>query len=120
MPSLDESATALCQTHNSEKRDRPPVEFYDSDELGRLAAITGVSLEELADPGPYRDAIERLEQRLDWFFDEFLQRPELQAEREGKLAADLLVKALEKALSRDPAGARFDIERLYRRRGFEE
>lgn len=113
---LDGTATALCETHNSEKRDRPPVEFYDPDELARLAAITGVSPEELADPGPNRDAIERLEQRLDWFFDEFLQEPELQTEHEGKLPADLLVKALQKALNRDPAGARFAIEELYRRR----
>lgn len=117
---LDETATALCETHNSEKRDRPPVEFYDPDELERLAAKTGISSEELADPGPNRDAIERLELRLDWFFDDFLQQPELQTEREGKLPADLLVKALQKALSRDPAGARFDIEEMYQRRGAQE
>jgi hypothetical protein len=113
---LDETATALCETHNSEKRDRPPVEFYDPDELKRLAAITSISPKELSDPGPNRDAIERLKRRLDWFFDDFLQRAELQAEHEGKLPAALLVKAIQKALSRDPTGAPFDIEELYRRR----
>lgn len=113
---LDETATALCETHNSEKRDRAPVEFYDPDELGRLAEITKMPLADLKDPGPNREAIELLHQRLGWFFDEFLQHPDLQAEREGKLPADLLVKALQKAMSRDPAGARFDIEALYRQR----
>lgn len=113
---LDETATALCETHNSEKRDRPPVEFYDPDELARLAVITGLSREELEDPGPNREAIALLENRLDWFFDEFLQHPDLQTEREGKLPADLLVKALQKALDRERGGARLNIEALYRDR----
>jgi hypothetical protein len=113
---LDGTATALCETHNSEKRDRPPADFYTQDELERLASITDISLKELSDPGPNRDAIERLERRLDWFFDDFLQRPELQEEHEGKLPADLLVKALQKALRRDPVRVHFDIEELYRHR----
>jgi hypothetical protein len=113
---LDETATALCATHNSEKRDRSPVEFYDSEELERLSEITGISLKELSDPGPNRDAIERLEGRLEWFFGDFLRRPELQVERDGKLPADLLVKALQKALNRDSGGDRVDLEELYRRR----
>jgi hypothetical protein len=95
---LDESATCLCGTDNSAKRDRPPSEFYDADELARLSVVTGVTLHELRDPSPNVEAIELLAGRLGWFFDEFLQRPELQIEHDGKLTADLFVKALQKAI----------------------
>jgi hypothetical protein len=107
---LDGTATCLCGTHNSEKRDRPPVAFYTEEELERLAAITGLSLEELRDPSPNVEAIEMLLARLDWFFDEFLHQPELQRVRDGKRAADLLVKALQKTLSALPDGAPVDLE----------
>jgi hypothetical protein len=97
---LDETATCLCATDNSAKRDRPPSEFYDADELARLSRITRVPVAELDDPSPNVEAIRLLESRLDWFFDDFLQRPELQIERDGKIPADLLVKALQKAIDR--------------------
>jgi hypothetical protein len=112
---LDGTATALCATHNSEKRDRAPSEYYDADELARLSAITGVPLEQLRDPGPNGDAIDRLTARLDWFFGEFLKRDELQRVQDGKRPADLLVRALQKAIDREPAGARFDVAAAYRR-----
>ncbi|MFY9263854.1 MAG: hypothetical protein WAO61_00260 [Solirubrobacterales bacterium] len=113
---LDQTATALCATHNSEKRDRPPVEYYDDDELTRLAALTGISDNELRDPAPNREAIALLENRLEWFFDEFLQQPWLQEPRDGKVPADLLVKAVQKAMNRDPDGPRFDIEAMHEER----
>jgi hypothetical protein len=113
---LDGSATALCPTHNSEKRDRPPSEFYDDDELERLSELTGLSEDELRNPGPNREAIEKLASRLDWFFDDFLQRDHLQLEAEGKKPADLLVKALQKAINRDPHGPLLDLEAELRKR----
>lgn len=106
---LDGTATCLCGTHNSEKRDRPPVAFYTEDELRRLAAITGLTLDELKDPSPNIEAINLLLARLDWFFDEFLQQPELQRVRDGKQAAELLVKALQKTLSALPDGVSIDL-----------
>lgn len=107
---LDETATALCATHNSEKRDRAPAEFYTDDELERLSKITGVSLDELKDPGPNVEAIDLLGERLDWFYGEFLQLPALQRVRDGKRTADLVVKALRRVLARYPGGAPFDLE----------
>ena len=107
---LDGSATSLCPTHNSEKRDRPPSQFYTEDELRRLAGITGVSLAELKDPSPNREALDLLGRRLEWFFDDFLQDPELAKTRDGKRAADLLVKALQKALHRYPGGAPYELK----------
>lgn len=109
---LDGTATALCATHNSEKRDRPPSEYYDVDELGRLSEKTGISMEELVDPSPNREAVELLRERLDWFFEVFLQRDELQTERDGKLPADLLVKAVQKAINRLP-GEDLNLAREY-------
>jgi hypothetical protein len=99
---LDGTATCLCATDNSTKRDQPPIEFYDPDELARLAEITGLTLEELRDPSPNREAIELLAARLDWFFEDFLLREDLQTERDGKLPADLLVAALQRAVDRLP------------------
>jgi hypothetical protein len=110
---LDESATCLCATDNSAKRDRPPSEFYDADELARLSEITGVPLQELEDPSPNVQAIKLLASRLDWFFDEFLQDPDLQMERDGKRPADLLVKALQKAIDRSDVD--LDLISLHRR-----
>ena len=97
---LDETATALCPVHNSEKRDRPPSEYYDKDELSRLAELTGLSLAELQDPSPNRDAIERLLARIEWFYSVFLQRPEMLELNDGKRPADLLMKALQKVFDR--------------------
>jgi hypothetical protein len=107
---LDETATALCSTHNSEKRDRAPAEFYTAEELERLADLTGVPLAQLQDPSPNVKAIDLLGERLDWFYDEFLQLPQLQRVRDCKLTADLVVKALRRVLYRYPGGAPFTLE----------
>jgi hypothetical protein len=110
---LDETATALCATHNSEKRDRSPNDYYDDDELERLSKITGIPLPELRDPSPNPVVVRLLEEKLEWFFGVFLQRPELQKVRDGKLTADLMLKALEKTLNRTPGGPPFDITKEY-------
>lgn len=106
---LDGTATALCATHNSEKRDRAPADFYTEDELGRLSELTGIPLEELRDPAPNMEAVRLLGQNLDWFHNDFLTLPALQQIRDGKLTADLVVKALSKALSRCPGGPPFRL-----------
>ena len=106
---LDGTATALCASCNSAKRDRPPVAFYTADELERLAELTDIPLTELVSPHPNADAIKDLRERLDWFFDVFLERPELQEVRDGKVAADLLLKALQKAIDAAPLELRFSI-----------
>jgi hypothetical protein len=109
---LDGTATALCVTHNSEKRDRAPAEYYTTDELQRLADITGVPLDELRDPSPNMEAIALLGQNLDWFHHKFLTLPALQQVRDGKLTADLVVKALRKVLDRVPGEPPYRV--LYR------
>jgi len=96
---LDATATALCPSCNSEKRDRPPADFYDDKQLGELAKITGIPLAELKDPRPNPAIIKKLSLRLDWFFGEFLRSDDMTQEHDGKIPRELLLKALYKALS---------------------
>jgi hypothetical protein len=114
---LDEHATALCSTHNSEKRDRAPKDFYTSSELRRLAKITGLSYSDLVNPAPNLAAIRLLGKNIDWFFDEFIPSGALDRVREGKATAALLVKALQKAINQVPGGAPFDLVAEAERRG---
>lgn len=97
---LDDTATALCESCNSQKRDRPPIEYYDDAALAVLSKITGIPLPELKDPSPNMEAVSMLLDRLDWFFDDFLSKPELTKERDGKVAGELLVKALQKTINK--------------------
>ena len=115
---LDGTATALCTSCNSQKRDRPPAEFYNDEQLVLLAAITGLPLKELSDPSPNVAAVKMLSGSLDWFFKTFLTSPLLVKVRDGKTAAELLVKALQKTINKCPTSVRFDLEgELSRRRG---
>lgn len=97
---LDETATALCATCNTSKRDKPPSEFYDEAKIAELSELTGLTIEELMKPEPNHAVISELISRQDWFFEEFLTKPELLKEREGKITAELVVKALDKVLYR--------------------
>lgn len=99
---LDETATCLCESCNSRKRDRMPYEFYSREKLALLSNLTGIPLDELKSPKPNMIAVEALMSRLDWLFKYFCQKPELQKVRDGKLTSDLLLKALQKVLSRTP------------------
>lgn len=106
---LDRSATALCKSCNNEKRDRPPSEFYSEEQLKDLSQITEIPFEELVDPSPNVEAIASLLNNLDWFFNEFLTNPRMTRELDGKVPADLLVKALQKTINKLPGGAPVDL-----------
>ncbi|MGY4002818.1 HNH endonuclease [Aeromonas sanarellii] len=97
---LDGTATALCATCNTSKRDRPPSQFYNPDQIEQLSYFTGLSVDELITPEPNHEVIEELLTRLDWLYEEFLTKPTLLMERDGKITAELVVKALDKVLMR--------------------
>jgi hypothetical protein len=101
---LDGTATSLCKVCNSQKNDRPPIEYYSEDELKELSSITGIPMQELHDPSPNMEAIGLLKERLKWFFEEFLDKEELKVERDGKVAVELLIKALQKTLNKCKGG----------------
>jgi hypothetical protein len=110
---LDVSATLLCGSCNSEKGNRPPAQFYTPDELVRLAEVTALPLEVLKDPAPNADALDRLMGRLDWFFGEFLRSPEMVQVRDGKVAGELLIKALQKVMGRCEGHSDPNLRELY-------
>ena len=112
---LDSTATALCGSCNSEKRDRAPSAFYTPAKLAMLAKITGVPLSDLSKTHPNEDALGRLLGKLDWLFGEFLLRDEMTKERDGKVAGELVVKALQKVLARSEAFRGINLQDEYER-----
>lgn len=112
---LDETATALCPGCNSAKRDRPPIEFYNLEELQKLSAITGVPLKQLSDPSPNEEVLAALIEKSDWLMKEFLMRPDIQKDRDGKVTAELICKALDKVIDRSSLSGKFSFLQKYRR-----
>ena len=94
---LDETATALCAACNTAKRDRNPCDFYSEQQLISLAAKTGINITELLKPAINTQVLDDLLARLDWFYEDFLNRDFLLREKEGKISAELICKALDKA-----------------------
>lgn len=113
---LDGTATALCGSCNSEKRDRAPSDFYTPAKLALLAKITGIPPGDLAKTHPNEEALGLLLCRLDWFFGEFLLREEMTKERDGKVAGELVVKALQKVLARSQQHKGVNLQAGYDRR----
>ena len=113
---LDGTATALCSSCNSAKRDRAPSDFYTKDKLAALATITGIRLEDLVKSHPNQKALDLLLSRFDWFFSEFLLSDEMTKERDGKVVGALVVKALQKVLARSKRHQEVDLQAEYDRR----
>lgn len=112
---LDGTATALCGPCNSEKRDRAPSDFYTPVKLAALAKITGIPPDDLANTHPNEEALGLLLRHLDWFFGEFLLREEMTKERDGKVAGELVVKALQKVLARSKQHKGVNLQAEYDR-----
>jgi len=112
---LDGTATALCGSCNSEKRDRAPSDFYTSAKLAALAKITGLPLSELEKAHPNDEALGLLLDRLDWFFGDFLLREEMTKERDGKIAGELVVKALQKVIARSAKHKSVNLQAVFER-----
>lgn len=113
---LDETATCLCKSCNSQKRDRAPSEFYSPKELEDLSKITGLSLKELQNPSPNDYAIYFIIENLDWLFNTFCKKPELQITHDGKLALDLFLKALNKVIKKTKSYDKIDFLEIYNSR----
>lgn len=115
---LDSTATCLCKACNSQKRDRYPVDFYTADELNHLSEITGISLNELMTPTPNLAALTAVMDNLDWIYEVFLQKENLQKVRDGKLTAELVCKALDRVLNLSSFKGKFSfVAELHRRDG---
>ncbi len=112
---LDNSATCLCKKCNSLKSDKFPVEFYSNDELKKLSNITGLSFDTLSKISLNVIVVEKLVDRIDWFFDVFLDDKDYQKIRDGKRTSDLIYKAILKQINTyyEPT---LDLVELYKKR----
>lgn len=99
---LDDSATALCRSCNSKKRDRYPKDFYSNNELESLAEITGIEISDLLNPLPNIKILNEIINRIDWFYDEFLNNNKLKEIKDGKTSASLICKSLDRVVSHLP------------------
>lgn len=96
---LDETATCLCNSHNSQKSDHFPVDYYSEEELIRLSSVTGLPLEQLHRKEVNQPVLELLISNVVWYFDEFLMHPEYQKVRDGILTADKINDSLKRVIS---------------------
>ena|GEM_PF-739167 len=107
---LDETATCLCGTHNSQKSDHFPVDYYTQDELVKLSKITGLSMGMLTYRGINQKVLSLLVENIVWFYDTFLMETDYQKIRDGILTADKINDSLKRVI-----GGKDDLAEEYRR-----
>ncbi len=95
---LDIHATCLCSSCNSKKSDLFPSEFYDDNKLELLSQITNLPMELISIKSINVNALEKLVQNIDWFFDDFLMHKDYQKIREGKKASDQIYNSIQKVI----------------------
>lgn len=91
---LDETATCLCEHHNSEKSDSFPVDYYSESELERLSKITGIPLEKLKSKTVNKEVLSLLVDNIVWYFEIFLMNPNYQKIRGGIKTANKINDAI--------------------------
>lgn len=96
---LDETATCLCDSHNSQKSDHFPVDYYTEEELLELSKITGLSMENLHSRDVNQQVLDLLIKNVVWFYDEFLMEPDYQKVRDGILTADKINDSLKRVIN---------------------
>ena len=97
---LDETATCLCASHNSQKSDTFPVDYYTEDELIRLSKITNLSIDYLKKKEVNHEVVNLLIENIVWYFDDFLMDGNYQKVRDGILTADKINDSLKRVLGR--------------------
>ena len=97
---LDETATCLCPSCNSSKSDLYPLDFYSSEKLLELGKITGIPISLLNSRRPNQAVLDQLENKLDWFFNDFLKFEEYTKVRDGKRVADSIIHSLQKVINK--------------------
>lgn len=107
---LDETATCLCDSHNSQKSDHFPVDYYTEDELIELSKITGLSLKKLHSREVNHEVLDLLIKNVVWFYDDFLMNPDYQKVRDGILTADKINDSLKRVIN-----GKIDLAEEYKR-----
>lgn len=96
---LDESATCLCSSHNAQKSDHFPIDFYSEKELLELSKITGLDSATLHSKSINNEVLQLLKNNVVWFYDDFLMRPDYQKIRDGIKTADKINDSLKRVIS---------------------
>lgn len=107
---LDETATCLCSSHNSQKSDHFPVDYYSEEELIRLSKITGLSLTQLHKKEVNQQVSNLLIENVVWFYDEFLMHTDYQKVRDGIRTADKINDSLKRIIA-----GKVDLAEKYRK-----
>ncbi len=107
---LDETATCLCSSHNSQKSDHFPVDYNSEDELIRLSIITGLSLEQLNKKEVSKTVLDLLVKNMVWFYDNFLMNLDYQKKRDGIRTSDKINDSLKRIIA-----GRVDLAEQYRK-----
>ena len=108
---LDETATCLCSSHNSQKSDHFPVDYYSEEELVRLSKITGLSLTQLHKKEVNQQVLDLLIENVVWFYDEFLMHPDYQKVRDGIRTSDKINDSLKRIIA-----GKVDLAEKYRKK----
>lgn len=111
---LDETATCLCKTCNSQKSNKTPSEYYLPEELEELSKITGLSVVELNVSVVNLEAAQSIIDNLDWLISEFCFNEDLQKNRDGKITAEIFLNSLQSALDKTDFGEKYNLLELYR------
>jgi len=75
-PATTENATLLCKTHNAEKSDRWPSEFYSKEELQRLSVLTSIPFDVLSGkPRINPEAVDLIRANIDTFLAKNIRHP---------------------------------------------
>lgn len=107
---LDETATCLCSSHNSQKSDHFPVDYYSEEELVRLSKITGLSLTQLHKKEVNQQVLDLLIENVVWFYDEFLMHSDYQKIRDGIRTSDKINDSLKRIIA-----GKVDLAEKYRK-----
>jgi len=110
---LDETATCLCSSHNSQKSDSFPIDYYSKEELERLSKITGLPLSQLCTREVNQQVLDLLIKNVVWYFDCFLMNPDYQRIRDGILTADKINDSIKRVV----AGKTDLAEEYYKKTG---
>jgi hypothetical protein len=87
----------------------------------KLNPIKSISYEyfrddELTNPTPNLTALKNILNNLDWLYESFLMRKDLLKDRDGKITAELVCKALDRVVSFTSLSKKFSFLNEYHRR----
>lgn len=110
---LDETATCLCETCNSQKSNKLPSEYYLPEEIKELSSIIGLSVSDLTHANVNLEAVKLILENIDWLISDFCFSDTLQRDRDGKITAKIFLTSLQRTLDETEYGKSYNLLKLY-------